>query len=100
MLDFADDGRSKGGKVWYTLQTHGISSRADVWVNGVEVLGRDVQAGAYTGVEVDVTGVWKGKGDVVLVRVWPTEYDKDFGLGFVDWNPYVILFLCFGYLVG
>lgn len=79
----------------YQLKTNGISSRADVFVNGELVVGKDVQAGAYTGRSYDITGKVLGNGggngtesNVLLIKVYPTDYNRDFALGFVDWNPY------------
>ncbi|CAI6293802.1 unnamed protein product [Periconia digitata] len=98
-------GNGTRGAKFYQLRTNGISSRADVYLNGEVVVGGDDQAGAYTGVTVDVTDllVDRSGGDagnaatghggkveknVLLIRVYPTDYNRDFALGFVDWNPY------------
>ncbi|KAF2179817.1 glycoside hydrolase family 2 protein [Zopfia rhizophila CBS 207.26] len=71
----------------YLLQTHGISSRADIYLNGELVADKDIQAGAYAGQVYDITPHVKQE-NVLLVRVYPTDYNRDFALGFVDWNPY------------
>jgi exo-1,4-beta-D-glucosaminidase len=74
---------------FYTLRTNGISSRADIYLNGHLVADKDMQAGAYAGLEYDVTDkVRLGGSNVLLVKAYPTDYDRDFALGFVDWNPY------------
>jgi exo-1,4-beta-D-glucosaminidase len=74
---------------FYTLRTNGISSRADIHLNGHLVADKDTQAGAYGGLEYDVTDkVRLGGSNVLLVKAYPTDYDRDFTLGFVDWNPY------------
>jgi len=73
---------------YYFLRTNGISSRADVYVNGVLIADKDVQAGAYVGHTFDISAQVKAGANVVLVRVYPTNYLRDFALGFVDWNPY------------
>lgn len=70
------------------LRTHGISSRADIYLNGALIADKTVQAGAYTGLTYDITGKVKNGTNVLLVRVYPTDYNRDFALGFVDWNPY------------
>ena len=72
----------------FQLKTHGISSRADVYLNGMLVADRKEQAGAYTGLTYDVTATVESGKNVLLVRVYPTDYNRDFALGFVDWNPY------------
>lgn len=70
------------------LQTNGISSRADVFLNGKEVATSSAQAGAYAGLTYDIA-VHAQQGDnVILVKVYSTDYNRDFALGFVDWNPY------------
>ena len=66
------------------LITNGISSRADVYLNG-ELLGK--QIGAYVGKEYDVSKKLRQGKNTLLVRVYPTDYNRDFALGFVDWNP-------------
>jgi exo-1,4-beta-D-glucosaminidase len=71
----------------FHLKTHGITSRADVYLNGQQIASKDVQAGAYSGLTYDVSPVVK-KDNVLLVKVYPTDYNRDFALGFVDWNPY------------
>ncbi|CAE7185952.1 Glycoside hydrolase family 2 protein [Pyrenophora teres f. teres] len=75
---------------YYTLKTNGISSRADIWLNGKLVADKKTQAGAYTGLEYDITEKIQsnGKDNVLLIKVYPTDYNRDFALGFVDWNPY------------
>ncbi|RAR04093.1 glycoside hydrolase family 2 protein [Stemphylium lycopersici] len=75
---------------YYTLKTHGISSGADIWLNGKLVADRKTQAGAYTGLEYDISDKLRfdGQNNVLLLRVYPTDYNRDFALGFVDWNPY------------
>jgi exo-1,4-beta-D-glucosaminidase len=74
---------------FYTLRTNGISSRADIYLNGYIVVDKGTQAGAYVGLEYDVTDkVRRGGSNVLLVKAYPTDYNRDFALGFVDWNPY------------
>lgn len=75
--------------LFYTLRTNGISSRADIYLNGRLVADKNTQAGAYVGLEHDVTDHWREDGNnVLLIKVYPTDYNRDFALGFVDWNPY------------
>ncbi|KAF2703028.1 glycoside hydrolase family 2 protein [Pleomassaria siparia CBS 279.74] len=69
------------------LKTNGISSRADIFLNGKQVATKDVQAGAYAGLTYDVSGAVTAGLNTVLVKVYPTDYNRDFALGFVDWNP-------------
>ena len=64
----------------YFLQTHGITSRADIYLNGKEVANKTVQAGAYAGRKYDITGLVK-KDNALVIRVYPTDYNYDFALG-------------------
>ncbi|KAF2021170.1 glycoside hydrolase family 2 protein [Aaosphaeria arxii CBS 175.79] len=77
-----------GNGSYYQLRTHGISSSADIYLNGVLVAGRNTQAGSYTGLELDLTGLVKAGNNILLIRAYPTDYNRDLALGFVDWNPY------------
>ncbi|KAF2448475.1 glycoside hydrolase family 2 protein [Karstenula rhodostoma CBS 690.94] len=70
------------------LKTHGISSRADIYLNGALVADKSVQVGAYAGLTFDIASEAKPGKNVLLIRVYPTDYNRDFALGFVDWNPY------------
>ena len=69
------------------LQTHGITSKADIDLNGHEVANKVTQAGAYAGPTYDMTN-YAVKDNAIVIRAYPTDYNKDFALGFVDWNPY------------
>ncbi|GAW14449.1 hypothetical protein ANO14919_038520 [Xylariales sp. No.14919] len=77
---------SKPGK-HYFLQTNGITSKGDIFINGKQIASNLTQAGAYGGHEYDVSGVLD-KHNALVVRVHPTNYNYDLALGFVDWNPY------------
>ncbi|KAI5867095.1 glycoside hydrolase family 2 protein [Durotheca rogersii] len=71
----------------YHLRTHGISSKADIYVNGQEIATSAIQAGSYVGHTFDITGIAEEQ-NALVVQVYPTNYNYDFALGFVDWNPY------------
>lgn len=71
----------------FLLQTNGITSRADVFLNGEQVADKSVQVGAYGGVEYDITGLVSAQ-NALLIRAYPTSYMGDLAVGFVDWNPY------------
>ncbi|OAA49213.1 Glycoside hydrolase [Cordyceps fumosorosea ARSEF 2679] len=85
--EFALPAGEKKGR-HYLLETNGISSRADIYLNGKKVADAAAQAGAYAGHVYDVTDKVAGDKNALLVRVYPTDYLYDFGVGFVDWNPY------------
>ncbi|KAH8816554.1 glycoside hydrolase superfamily [Xylogone sp. PMI_703] len=72
----------------YFLETNGVTSKADLYINGVQIASKATLKGAYGGLRFDVTNhVTKGT-NAVLIRAYPTDYLADFALGFVDWNPY------------
>ena len=71
----------------FFMQTNGITSKADLYVNGHQVADTTVQAGAYGGQTYDITNVAKSN-NALVVKAYPTDYNADFALGFVDWNPY------------
>ncbi|OAL04368.1 glycoside hydrolase [Phaeosphaeriaceae sp. SRC1lsM3a] len=74
---------------YHTLRTNGISSRADIYLNGYLVADKNTQVGAYSGLEYDISNkLYSNDTNVLLVKVYPTDYNRDFALGFVDWNPY------------
>lgn len=82
--EFALD--AKPGK-HYFLQTHGITSKGDIFINGQQVASNLTQAGAYGGHEYDISKILN-KHNALAVQVHPTDYNYDLALGFVDWNPY------------
>ncbi|KAL0580452.1 hypothetical protein V5O48_001606 [Marasmius crinis-equi] len=73
---------------FYHLHTHGISSRAEIYLNGQLIADNQTQAGAYAGQDYSITPFVKSGENVLLVRVHPTDYNRDLAIGFVDWNPY------------
>ena len=72
----------------YFLETNGISSKADLYVNGALFASKDNLTGAYGGLKFDITEHLKPGKNAFLFRAYPTDYLADFALGFVDWNPY------------
>lgn len=84
--EFALPGAAQKGQ-HFLLETNGISSKADLYVNGKQIADAEFQAGAYAGHTYDITDL-AAEGNALLVRVYPSQYLFDFGVGFVDWNPY------------
>jgi exo-1,4-beta-D-glucosaminidase len=72
----------------FFIETNGISSKADLYFNGVTLATKDSLKGAYGGQKIDVTSHVTPSKNAVLIRAYPTNYLADFALGFVDWNPY------------
>lgn len=71
----------------FILQTNGISSKADLFFNGEQIADSEAQAGAYAGHVYDVTSL-AAETNALVVQTYPTDYNYDFALGWVDWNPY------------
>ena len=71
----------------FFLSTNGITSKADIFLNGNEVASHYIQAGAYGGLTFDITKFVRHE-NALTIKAYPTNYNKDFALGFVDWNPY------------
>lgn len=75
----------KGNDTFTQLILNGISARADLWLNKVYFA---ETIGAYGGAQIDISSKLNNGTNVLLVKVYPTDYNRDFALGFVDWNPY------------
>ncbi len=71
----------------FFLQTHGISSRADIFLNGQEVVSSAQQAGSFVGRSYDITHL-VNETNAMAIQVHPTDYYRDFAIGWVDWNPW------------
>src|SRR6185312_17481322 len=60
---------------------------ADLWLNGHKIADRASTMGAYPVREFDVTQ-WLREGvNTLAMRVHPAEPQRDFSMGWVDWNP-------------
>lgn len=73
---------------YYFLQTNGVTSRADIYVNGVQIASNLIQVGSYGGKKYDITKVVTDGLNAILIVAHPTNYLRDFAMGYVDWNPY------------
>lgn len=71
----------------FLLQTNGITSRADIYLNGELVADKEVQSGSYGGHEYDITNL-VAESNALVVQTYPTDYYYDLALGFIDWNPW------------
>ncbi|KAL2132946.1 hypothetical protein VTI74DRAFT_3136 [Chaetomium olivicolor] len=71
----------------FFLYTHGISSRADIFLNGHQVASASEQAGSFAGKTYDVTKL-VSRQNALAIRAYPTDYYRDLALGWVDWNPW------------
>lgn len=71
----------------FLLETHGITSEADIFLNGQQIANKTFQAGSYGGHTYDITAAAKDH-NALVVQVHPTVYAYNLAIGFVDWNPY------------
>lgn len=69
----------------FFLETHGITPRADLFLNGRQLATKSFQSGSYGGHVYDVTPVL-GVENVLLVQVYPTDHRHDLAQAFIDWN--------------
>ena len=71
------------------LRMNGVLSRGDLWVNGVQVAARTVLQGAYSQLELDVTGLVRDGPNAIALRVFPNDSSNAgyLTLSMVDWNP-------------
>lgn len=69
-----------------SLRFNGINYRADLWVNGKKVVGKDKFAGTFKMFTFDITDYIKeGKNTIALKML--QRADGEYSIGFVDWNP-------------
>ena len=75
----------KGKTIW--LDFGGINYRANIFLNGKKIAGKDDVAGAWRTYEFNITDAARvGAANILAVEVYsPTE--KDLAITFVDWNP-------------
>jgi exo-1,4-beta-D-glucosaminidase len=71
------------------LDFSGVMSRADVFVNGVQVATNSTVAGAYPHFELDVTAQARVGTNAVAFRISPNNASSDLTMGWIDWlqNP-------------
>src|SRR6266511_3857299 len=63
----------------------GVLSRADVWVNGVQVANSTQVAGVYTHHEFDLTSIVHSGVNSVAIKVFPNDPNRDLTMGWIDW---------------
>ncbi len=69
-----------------SLHFRGINYRADLWVNGKKVVGKDKFAGTFKMFTFDISKYVKaGENTIALKLLQPA--DGEYSIGFVDWNP-------------
>jgi exo-1,4-beta-D-glucosaminidase len=78
--------RAPQGAASTRLVFEGISYRADIWLNGKRIAGKDTTFGVWRVVDLDVTGELRQGLNALAVEVHPPT-DLDFAQGFCDWTP-------------
>lgn len=73
---------------YFTLITHGITSKADIYVNGARIASKEEQQGSYGGNRYNLTEQIQEGENCLLIRAYPTNYNRDFAQSFEDWNPH------------
>lgn len=69
-----------------SLRFNGINYRADLWINGKKVAGRDVFAGTFRMFTYDVTDYIVEGENTLALKIWQ-HANGEYSIGFVDWNP-------------
>lgn len=69
----------------YFLKTSGISSAADLFLNGKNFAKSDFQTGSFGGHTYDITDLVANE-NALAVQVYPSDFNYDLVQGFVDWN--------------
>ena len=69
-----------------SLRFNGINYRADLWVNGKKVIGKEEFAGAFKMFTYNINDyIVEGENTVALKML--QHADGEYSIGFVDWNP-------------
>ncbi len=69
-----------------SLHFNGINYRADLWVNGKKVIGKDIFAGTYRMFTFNINDFMVAGENTVALKIWQ-HANGEYSIGFVDWNP-------------
>ncbi|MEZ5106371.1 MAG: glycoside hydrolase family 2 TIM barrel-domain containing protein [Draconibacterium sp.] len=69
-----------------SLRFNGINYRADLWVNGKKVVGKDEFAGTYRMFTFNINDYVEEGENTMALKLWQ-HADGEYSIGFVDWNP-------------
>jgi len=69
-----------------SLRFNGINYRADLWLNGQKVAGKNEFAGTYRMFTFNVNDYVKEGQNSLALKIWQ-HADGEYSIGFVDWNP-------------
>ena len=73
-------------KKMVSLRFTGINYRADLWVNGKKVVGKDEFAGTYRMFTFNINDYIQAGKNTMALKLWQ-HADGEYSIGFVDWNP-------------
>lgn len=68
-----------------SMEFDGISYRANVWLNGKQILSKNEMYGSFRRFRLNLTGLLREK-NVLAVEVFRAQMGEP-NIGFVDWNP-------------
>lgn len=69
-----------------SLRFNGINYRADLWINGKKVVGKDEFAGTFRMFTFNINDYITEGENVMALKMWQPA-DGEYSTGFVDWNP-------------
>ncbi len=69
-----------------SLRFNGINYRADLWINGKKVVGKDSFAGTFRIFTFNIDEYIKEGENTLALKMWQ-HADGEYSIGFVDWNP-------------
>ncbi|HKK41733.1 MAG TPA: glycoside hydrolase family 2 TIM barrel-domain containing protein, partial [Bacteroidales bacterium] len=69
-----------------SLRFSGINYRADLWINGKKVVGKDKFAGTYRMFTFNIDKYVVPGQNTIALELWQ-HADGEYSIGFVDWNP-------------
>ncbi|MEJ2614474.1 MAG: hypothetical protein P8Z35_05925 [Ignavibacteriaceae bacterium] len=75
-----------GRNINYKLTLEGVNYKADLWLNGRKVEGKNKIEGPFGIFNFDVRDYLIKGNNIIAIEVFPPE-KGDLTIGFVDWNP-------------
>lgn len=75
-----------GDSHYFTVEAHGITSKADMYVSGVLIASSYRRTGSYGGHAYNLTGFIESRTNCILICAYPTNYPRHFAQGFADWR--------------
>ena len=74
------------GSLYSRLIFEGLNYRANIWLNGKQIAGKDTVFGVWRIFDFDVTALLHDGSNALAVEVFPPG-PLDFAMGYADWNP-------------